>query len=77
MLSTSKVTAVIDGLNGSIIVQGFRGDEPYVFVGGLTFDDLDEHREFHLTPEEAHILGEELRKHAEFATTAATAAEGE
>lgn len=72
-LVASIVTATIDGLpNEEIIVQGFRanGDKPgYVFVG---FPDGDMHlsdvEEIELSPENAHILSEEIRKHAEFAS---------
>ena len=54
-----------------VFVQGFRrnedtGFEPYVFVG-----TLEQAEEITLTPENAQILGEELRKHAEYAVNAA------
>lgn len=66
----------VETLEGeSVLVQGFRGSEalgisPYVFIG--VFDDKDDDAgyppEFTLTPENAQILGEEIRKHAEFAS---------
>lgn len=53
-----------------VLVQGFKrnedkGFEPYVFVG-----TMEESTDLSLTPENAHILGEEIRKHAEFAASA-------
>lgn len=55
-----------------VAVQGFRKmeDDPnYVFIG------IDEGsgfvNEIVLTPENAHILSEEIRKHAEFANSSA------
>lgn len=75
MADTSNVPADINGFPGQVIVQGFSGEDAYVFIGnrnpasgslGAT--------QFALTPENAHVLSEEIRKHAE---SAANAAEGE
>lgn len=65
MASQSKVSA-----NGhAVLVQGFReggGEDPYVIVAAITQDNkVVVHLK--LSPEEANILGEELRKQAEFA----------
>lgn len=65
----------VETLEGEdVLVQGFKGDvaqgiAPYVFVGVFDEkDDGDAPPEFTLTPENAHILSEEIRKHAEFAS---------
>lgn len=65
----------VDG-STSVVVQGFRenderGINPYVFLGVLGEGDWS-HIEVSLTPENAHILSEEIRKHAEFAATPRT-----
>lgn len=66
-------TALTENAESAIIVQGFRGNAeynttPHVFVGRLPDGGAGPiHMEFTLTPEGAHILSEELRKHAEFA----------
>lgn len=73
MANASKVPAVIDEAESELIVQGFRsggGREPYVFIGSLLGDEFDDLREVTLTAENAHILSEEIRKHAEFASSA-------
>lgn len=54
-----------------LIVQGFRGGggrKPYVFIGELLKSPEGDFipNEISLTPENAHILSEEIRKHAEF-----------
>ena len=66
-------TSVVKTLGGetAVVVQGFKrndelGIEPYVFLGvdgGGEWADI----EANLSPEDAHILSEEIRKHAEFA----------
>lgn len=77
-VSTSYVDVKADGVQ--VVVQGFRGSEglsldPYVFIGVLS-SDADEDGdpwvdiEIELTPENAHILSEEIRKHAEYANSA-------
>jgi hypothetical protein len=60
----------------TVVVQGFRGDDerginPYVFLGVAGEGDWVD-IEINLTPENAHILSEEIRKHAEFAATPRT-----
>lgn len=73
MAKTSFVKTT-DG-ESAVVVQGFRrndelGIEPYVFIG---FDGeilAEEDIEPILTPENAHILSEEIRKHAEYAASA-------
>lgn len=75
MANASKVPAVVDDASSELVVQGFRaggGRESYVFIGSLVGDELDDAREVALTPENAHILSEEIRKHAEFAATPRT-----
>lgn len=77
-VSTSYVDVKSEGTR--LVIQGFRGSEglsldPYVFIGVLV-DDLGEggetwvDTEIELTPENAHILSEEIRKHAEYASSA-------
>lgn len=72
-MQESKVPIRAQGLD--IHVQGFRGNEehdinPYVYVG---VHDGEAWIKFEgdITPENAQILGEELRKHAEYATSVA------
>lgn len=54
----------------TVVVQGFRrnderGAEPYVFIGaGNEGGEAD--IEINLTPLNAHVLSEEIRKHAEY-----------
>lgn len=69
MAISAKVAAVVDGVNTEVIVQGFRrggSSDAYVFIGALVDDALADARDITLTPENAHILGEEIRKHAEY-----------
>lgn len=62
----------VEVLGGELVVQGFRGSainsiEPYVFIGIVNADGgLEPIEGFELTPENAHILSEEIRKQAEF-----------
>lgn len=65
-LGKVEVELDADGFVGELVIQGFRGDKPYVFIGSLMNDGLDPDREYKLTPENAHILSEEIRKHAEW-----------
>lgn len=68
-MQSSKVDAIVDDVATQLIVQGFRTSDTldgYVFIGSLVGDELDESREVILTPEDAHILSEEIRKHAEY-----------
>lgn len=72
MAKTSFV-ATTDG-ESAVVIQGFPrndelGIEPYVFLGVDGGGDLAE-IEATLTPENAHILSEEIRKHAEYAASA-------
>ena len=58
------------------IIQGFRANEelgigPYVFIGYLD-ENGDMIAETEYSAEGAHILSEEIRKHAEFANSPAT-----
>ena len=71
----------IEGADGSeqVLVQGFRGGEglvgPYVLLAiQQTTPDADAWTEVQVSLENANILGEFLRREAEYA---ATAAEGE
>lgn len=71
MAKTSFVETAIP--HESAVVQGFPasaedGIEPYVFIG--VTDDGSIFQEITLTPENAHILSEEIRKHAEYAVSA-------
>ena len=71
-MASSIVEAEVEGLPGRITIQGFRegeGEPPYVLVAFAEDGESFFASSSILTPENAHILGEELRKHAEFAQT--------
>lgn len=76
-MASSKVPTVDAG---EVIVQGFRagpvaGAEPYVFIGVLDPEGALAEGEIQLSVEDANILAEEIRKHAEFAANAASKGE--
>lgn len=55
------------------LIQGFRGSEghgiqPYVYMDFRDEETGDDPTMVEFTPENAHILSEEIRKHAEFAS---------
>lgn len=65
----------VETLDGELIIQGFREDKDratpsYVFLGQLDNAGQLTNAEYELTPENAHIASEEIRKHAEFAASA-------
>lgn len=68
-MASASFIPTTDG-ESHVVVQGFRrnderGVDPYVFIGVDGEGDwLD--IEINLTPENAHVLSEEIRKHAEF-----------
>lgn len=68
-MASASFIPTTDG-ESRVVVQGFRrnderGVDPYVFIGVDGEGDwLD--IEINLTPENAHVLGEEIRKQAEF-----------
>ena len=67
----SHETAVeLSGSKGNLVIQGFRageGEDAYVFLG-LQDGDSDLFSEYVLLDTtDAHIISEEIRKHAEFA----------
>ena len=71
-MQASKVAVRATDLE--VIVQGFKGSEghdikPYVLVGIIGEVGWTEFSG-ELSPESAHILSEEIRKHAEFAASA-------
>lgn len=68
-MQASKVP--ITGTDLDLVVQGFKGGEgiqPYVFVQVL-HDEVWSQFDGELTPENAHILSEEIRKHAEWSAS--------
>lgn len=68
---TVEITQSMTGT--AVFIEGFKGSEeyfpPYVFVGVEDKDTGGWAAQLSLTPENAHILSEQIRKHAEFAAT--------
>lgn len=73
MVRSSHVVATVDGVEVTAIVQGFRPGpkhtEPYVFLGVVDPEKDSLATEVTFSTEAAHILSEEIRRHAEFAQT--------
>lgn len=69
-MHSSTVDAEVNGEDGQMLVQGFRPligtSEGYVLIA-LGASDVPFQFEATLSPEDAHIISEEIRKHAEFA----------
>lgn len=68
-MASSTVDAEVGGIGGRVTIQGFRqgaGGNSEVFIGITENGDGLFKETLTLTPENAHILSEEIRKHAEF-----------
>lgn len=70
-MHSSETTVKTSSGTGDLVVQGFRageGEDAYVFLGLQDQDGLFSEYVM-LDTTDAHIISEEIRKHAEFAQT--------
>ena len=70
-------TVPVHAQDANVVVQGFRGNAkmeiaPSVFIGVADSEGQWSKFEGELSTENAHILSEELRKHAEYASNTTT-----